>query len=65
MLNEERKLSERTEVAERLRALAEEQGDAELLQAADRLEEQGLNHFEQRMEAIRSFQVRHGLALEN
>jgi len=62
--NEERKLEQRTELAERLRATAEEQGDAKLLEVADRLEEQGLARFEQRMEAIRSFQERHGLVLD-
>jgi hypothetical protein len=52
--NEERKLEERTELAERLRAMGEEQGDPELLQAADRIEQQALSHFEERMQAIRS-----------
>jgi hypothetical protein len=60
--NEERKLEQRTELADRLRAMGEEQGDSELLQAADRIEQQALSHFEQRMQAIRSFQERHGLA---
>jgi hypothetical protein len=65
LLNEERKLQHRTELAERLRELAEEQGDVELLKAADRLEEQGLSRFTERMTAIRSFQERHGLAIED
>ena len=64
LLNEERKLAHQTELAERLRALAEEQGDAALLQTADRLEQQALDRFENRMDAIGNFQERHGLALE-
>jgi hypothetical protein len=64
LLNEERKLTHQTELAERLRAIAEEQGDAALLETADRLEQQALERFEKRMEAIGRFQERHGLAFE-
>jgi hypothetical protein len=63
LLNEERKLSHQTELAERLREIAEEQGDAGLLQTAERLEQQALDRFEKRMDAIRDFQDRHGLTL--
>jgi hypothetical protein len=64
LFNAERKLTRQTEVAERLRAIAEEQGDAALLETADRLEQQALEHFEKRMDAIGSFQERHGLVLD-
>jgi hypothetical protein len=64
LFNEERKLTHQTELAERLRAIAEEQGDAALLETADRLEQQALDRFEKRMDAIGDFRQRHGLALE-
>jgi hypothetical protein len=62
MRNEERKLQQQTHLAEKLRAMAEGYSDSALLQSADRLEEQALSRFEERMETIRSFQERHGLA---
>ena len=62
--NEERKFSQRMEMAEQLRALGEQQNDPSLLAAADRLEQHGLDHFQQRMAAIRSFQDRHGLIVD-
>jgi hypothetical protein len=63
--NEERKLAHQTELAERLRAIGEEQGDSALLEKANRIEQQALDRFENRMEAIRSFQQRHGLSADN
>ncbi len=62
--NEKRKFSQRMEMAEQLRALGEQQSDPSLLAAADRLEQHGLDHFQQRMAAIRSFQDRHGLIVD-
>jgi hypothetical protein len=64
LLNEERKLSHQTELAQRLREIAEEQGDSALLETAERLEQQALDRFEKRMDAISDFQERHGLALD-
>jgi hypothetical protein len=65
LLNEERKLAHQTELAERLREIAEEQGDVELYETADRLEQQALDRFDKHMDAISSFQERHRLALDD
>jgi hypothetical protein len=59
--NEEWKLAKRMEEVERMRAMAEQTGDDGMIQAADRLEEQALNHFHQRMTNISEFRQRHGL----
>jgi hypothetical protein len=59
--NEMRKLDKRMEAVERLRALGEETGNESMLQEADRLEQQALDHFHQRMEKITEFRQRHGL----
>jgi hypothetical protein len=59
--NEVRKLGKRMESVEKMRAMAEETGDESMLQAADRLEQQALDHFHQRMEKITEFRQRHGL----
>jgi hypothetical protein len=59
--NEMRKLAKRMESVEKMRALAEESGDDSLLQVADRIEQQALDHFHQRMEKITEFRQRHGL----
>ena len=59
--NEMRKLSKRMESVERLRALGEETGNESMLESADRLEQQALDHFHQRMEKITEFRQRHGL----
>jgi hypothetical protein len=61
---EERWLSERLELAERLREIAGQKGTPGLSKAADYLEQGGLNRFEKRAEEIRSFQVRHAVAIE-
>jgi hypothetical protein len=59
--NEERKLDKRMEEVERMRALAERTGDEGMLEAADRLEEWAMDHFQQRMTKIAEFRQRHGL----
>jgi hypothetical protein len=59
--NEMRNLTRRMEAAERLRAMAEQTGNESMLQAAERLEQQALDHFHQRMEKISEFRQRHGL----
>jgi hypothetical protein len=59
--NETRKLTRRMEAVERLRTLGEETGNESMLQEADRLEQQALDHFHQRMEKIGEFRQRHGL----
>ncbi|HEY3392169.1 MAG TPA: hypothetical protein VGK58_05655 [Lacipirellulaceae bacterium] len=59
--NETRKLTRRMEAVERMRALGEETGNESMLQEADRLEQQALDHFHQRMEKIGEFRQRHGL----
>ncbi len=59
--NEMRKLDKRMEAVERLRALGEESGNESMLQEAERLEQQALDHFHQRMEKITEFRQRHGL----
>jgi hypothetical protein len=59
--NETRKLTRRMEAVERMRALGEETGNESMLQEADRLEQQALDHFHQRMEKLGEFRQRHGL----
>ena len=59
--NEERKLAKRTEAVQRMRQLAEQIGDSDMLDEADRLEEWAMNHFDQRMTRITDFQQRHDL----
>ena len=54
--NEERKLAHRMEKAEQLRQLAELNGDEQLLQAAERLEEMALSHYDKRLAKITQFQ---------
>ncbi len=59
--NEERKLFKRLESVDRMRELAAQSGDSELLQTADRLEEWAMNDFDSRMIKVTDFQQRHGL----
>ena len=59
--NEERKLAKRMQAAERLWDAYDATGDEQLAEAAERLEQQALDHYDHRMEAIRSFQQRHVL----
>jgi hypothetical protein len=59
--NEMRNLTRRMEAAERLRAMAEQTGNESMLPAADRIEQQALDHFHQRMEKITEFRQRRGL----
>jgi len=59
--NEERKLAGRTEAAERLWDAYDATGDERFSDAAERLQQQALDQYDKRMEAIRSFQQRHGL----
>ncbi len=59
--NEMRNMTRRMEAVERMRAIAEETGDDSMLQAADRLEKQALDHFHQRMTKLGEFRQRHGL----
>lgn len=59
--NEERKLAKRMEEVERMREMAEQAGDEEMLQSADRLEQWAMDHFDQRMSQITEFQERHDL----
>jgi hypothetical protein len=56
--NEERILNQRMEAAERLRQLAAQSGDLQLLEAAERLESTALSHYEQRLTKISEFQQR-------
>lgn len=60
--NETRQLTRRMEAVERLRTLGEETGNERMLQEADRLEQQALDHFQNRMEKITEFRQRHGLS---
>jgi hypothetical protein len=59
--NEMRNMTRRMEAVERMRALGEDTGNESMLQAADRLEQQALDHFHQRMAKIGEFRQRHGL----
>lgn len=61
MRNEERKLTRRMEAVERLRQMATQTGDEDMLQAADQLEDWAMDHFDQRMAQITDFQQRHDL----
>jgi hypothetical protein len=63
LLTEERWLSERLELAERLRDLSEQKREPGLSNAADYLEQNGLNRFEKRAQEIWTSDLR--LALEN
>ena len=60
--NEERKLAKRLEAVERMRELAEQASDEDMLQAAERLEQWATSHFDQRMVRITDFQSRHDLS---
>jgi hypothetical protein len=59
--NEERKLAHRLQKAQRLWDASEQSGDERLAEAASRVEQWALDHYEKRLDAIRSFQERHGL----
>jgi hypothetical protein len=59
--NEERKLTHRLQKAQRLWDAYEQGGDERLAEAASRVEQWALDHYEKRLDAIRSFQERHGL----
>lgn len=59
--NEERKLEHKLQLAERLLDAYDQTGDEFLEDAASRIEQRAVDHYEKRMEAIRSFQQRHGL----
>lgn len=60
--NEQRKLAKRMEVAQHLWDAYDQIGDERLAEAARRFEEQALDHYQKRLDAVRSFQQRHGLA---
>jgi hypothetical protein len=59
--NEMRNMTRRMEAVERMRVLGEDTGNESMLQAADRLEQQALDHFHQRMTKLGEFRQRHGL----
>jgi ribosomal protein L18E len=59
--NEERKFNQRMEAVDRLRQLAEQTGDSQFLDAAERLESAALDHYEQRLAKITEFQQRFNL----
>jgi hypothetical protein len=59
--NEQRKLSQRMQTVNQMRQLANQTGDQGMLNAADRLEDWSMNHFDQRMMQITDFQQRHNL----
>jgi hypothetical protein len=54
---EQRNRDHRLAQAQKLRALAEKNGDAELLANADRMEQDALNHYQQRVEHLGRFGV--------
>jgi hypothetical protein len=60
--NEQRKLAQRMDAAERLWDAYEQTGDETLADAARAMEERALAHFDKRIEAISDFQQRHGLS---
>ena len=59
--NEERKLAMRMEEVKRMRAMAEQTGDESTVQAADRLEQWAMDHYDERISQIGEFRERHGL----
>jgi hypothetical protein len=59
--NEERKLSHRMQVADQLRQTALSTGDDQLMQAAERLEANALDHYTSRLAKITEFQQRFSL----
>ena len=56
LLNEERKLEHQLQQAERLRQLADANGNGNLLDTADRMADRALTHYEQRVAKITQFQ---------
>ncbi len=59
--NAERQLEQRLQGANKLYEMAEANNDAELFNAAERLEQQAASRFQERMEAIQRFAKRHSL----
>ena len=51
-LNEERKLSHRQQTAQKLREIAERNGNDNLLQTADRMDQKAIEHYEKRLAKI-------------